>query len=105
MSKITFLRGMPIGTSINPILLIAPLSANTFVPDDFSVPRVLYQSAPFRIIGGMFAYVSTLLSTVGLSHNPLTAGNGGLGLGMPRLPSRDRISAVSSPHTNAPAPW
>ena len=53
---------------------------------------------------GMFASVSTLLMTVGRPQRPLTAGNGGRGLGMPRLPSIDWRSAVSSPQTNAPAP-
>ena len=52
----------------------------------------------------MLAKVSTLLSTVGLPHRPLTAGNGGRGRGSPRLPSMEAISAVSSPQTNAPAP-
>ena len=41
---------------------------------------------------------------VGLPHKPETAGKGGRGRGIPRLPSMDAISAVSSPHTKAPAP-
>ena len=41
---------------------------------------------------------------VGFCHSPLTAGNGGLGRGSPRLPSIEVIRAASSPHTNAPAP-
>src|SRR5208337_3349856 len=53
----------------------------------------------------MFANVSTLLSTVGQPHNPFIADDGGLGVGMPRLPSIERISADDSPHTKAPAPW
>ena len=56
------------------------------------------------MIAVMFANVSTLFSSVGQPHNPLSAGNGGRGRGVPRLPSTDAISAVSSPHTNAPAP-
>ena len=52
----------------------------------------------------MFAYVSTLLINVGLNHNPEFAGNGGFNLGLPDFPSIDSNSAVSSPHTNAPAP-
>ena len=32
------------------------------------------------------------------------AGNGGRGLGIPRFPSMEFISAVSSPQTKAPAP-
>ena len=52
----------------------------------------------------ILARVSTLLILVGLSNSPRTAGNGGLGLGSPRPPSIECISAVSSPQTNAPAP-
>ena len=50
------------------------------------------------------AYVSTLLINVGWFLNPLCAGNGGLTLGCPLLPSADSNNAVSSPHTKAPAP-
>ena len=52
----------------------------------------------------MLANVSTLLMSVGRSHRPATAGYGGRGVGVPRPPSMEAISAVSSPHTNAPAP-
>ena len=52
----------------------------------------------------MLASVSTLLMLVGLPQRPLTAGNGGRVRGMPRLPSIEAISAVSSPQTKAPAP-
>ena len=52
----------------------------------------------------MFEKVSTLLMLVGLPHRPLTAGNGGRVRGMPRLPSMEAMSAVSSPQTKAPAP-
>src|SRR3990170_6157513 len=86
------------------MLFIAPVRAKTFVPVLFSVPRLLNHSAPCKIMGGILAYVSTLLSTDGLSQRPFTAGNGGLGLGIPRFPSIERMRAVSSPHTNAPAP-
>ena len=54
------------------------------------------------MIGLMVAQVSTLLILVGLPHRPRCAGNGGRGIGWPRRPSMLRISAVSSPHTNAP---
>ena len=37
-------------------------------------------------------------------NNPASAGNGGFSLGLPLLPSIDSSNAVSSPHTNAPAP-
>src|SRR5215831_2276135 len=95
---------VPIGTSIKPVFVILPASANTFVPLLFSVPIPENHAAPFRTIGATFANVSTLLISVGHPHSPLSAGNGGRGRGVPRLPSTDIISAVSSPQTNAPAP-
>src|ERR1035438_10525213 len=97
-------RVVPIGTSIRPVLLILPASANTFVPLLFSVPMLANQSAPLRMIGATLANVSTLLISVGQAHKPLSAGKGGRGRGVPRLPSTEAISAVSSPQTNAPAP-
>ena len=56
------------------------------------------------MIHGTLENVSTLLMLVGLPHRPLTAGNGGRVRGMPRLPSMEAMSAVSSPQTKAPAP-
>ena len=56
------------------------------------------------MIQGTLAHVSTLLMFVGLPQRPETAGNGGRVRGMPRLPSMEAMSAVSSPQTNAPAP-
>ncbi len=53
---------------------------------------------------GTLAQVSTLLMLVGFPQSPLSAGYGGRGRGMPRLPSIEAISAVSSPQTKAPAP-
>ena len=53
---------------------------------------------------GIFPHVSTLLILVGLPNSPLTAGNGGRVIGIPRRPSMLAMSAVSSPQTNAPAP-
>ena len=41
---------------------------------------------------------------VGQFQSPLVAGNGGRARGIPRRPSIEAMSAVSSPHTNAPAP-
>ena len=41
--------------------------------------------------------VSTLLTIVGCANRPLTAGNGGLRRGQPRLPSSELSSEVSSP--------
>ncbi len=92
------------GTSISPVLFTLPVSAKTFVPLVSAVPILLNQSAPLEIITGIFASVSTLLITVGLSQRPFTAGKGGRGRGMPLLPSIEASKAVSSPHTKAPAP-
>ena len=104
ISNTISLKVVPIGTSTNPTLFTFPPNANTLVPLDVAVPIDEYQSAPFNIICAIFAYVSTLLINVGQPHKPLCAGYGGFTLGCPRLPSIDSRSAVSSPHTNAPAP-
>ena len=56
------------------------------------------------MMGAILAKVSTLLMSVGWPKSPSIAGYGGRGRGVPRLPSTDAISAVSSPQTNAPAP-
>ena len=85
-------------------IMILPVKAKTLVPFDFSVPSWQYQSAPLTIICATLAKVSTLLMLVGLPHRPLTAGKGGRGRGIPRLPSIEAIRAVSSPQTKAPAP-
>ena len=45
-----------------------------------------------------------VIDSVGLPHRPDCAGNGGRKRGIPRRPSTDAISAVSSPQTKAPAP-
>src|SRR5665648_550025 len=105
ISKIIFRSVVPMGTSTSPTLLTLPAKANTFVPLLFSVPTAENHSAPFKIIGGMLANVSTLLTHVGLPHSPFWAGNGGLTVGSPRVPSMEWIRAVSSPQTNAPAPY
>src|SRR3974390_2641950 len=93
-------REVPMGTSIRPVLVILPARANTFVPLLFSVPIPANHAAPLRTIGATFAKVSTLLINVGQPQRPLSAGNGGRGRGVPRLPSTDIIKAVSSPQTN-----
>ncbi len=95
---------MPIGTSIRPELLTFPARAKVFVPLLVSVPYCVYHSAPFRRINGRLPSVSTFWMIVGLPQSPQTAGNGGRGRGIPRRPSIEAISAVSSPQTNAPAP-
>ena len=104
ISNTISLNVVPIGTSTKPTLLTFPPNANTFVPLEPSVPIEEYHLAPFNIICGTVAYVSTLLINVGLLYNPEFAGNGGFNLGSPLFPSTDSINAVSSPHTNAPAP-
>src|SRR5215217_9668553 len=101
---ITSRRVIPIGTSITPLKLTLPMIVNTFVPGLDDVPNERYHSAPLRMIAGMFASVSTLLTSVGLFHKPRVTGYGGRERGSPRLPSIDSISAVSSPQTYAPAP-
>ena len=49
------------------------------------------------MINGIDARVSVLLIVVGLAYKPKLAGNGGLNLGWPFLPSNDSKRAVSSP--------
>ena len=104
ISKITSLKVVPIGTSINPVFSMFPVIAKAFVPGLFSVPIVLYHSAPLAIIGGTLAKVSTLLSTVGLPKSPCSTVLGGFPLGIPLFPSIEAVRALPSPHTKAPAP-
>ena len=104
MPNSTSFKVMPIGTSTRPPFLILPASANTLVPLEASVPNLPNAAPPLKIIQGTFASVSTLLMSVGFCQKPFAAGNGGFRRGIPLSPSRDAISAVSSPHTNAPAP-
>ena len=105
MSKIISRRVMPRGTSTRPVRLTLPTRAKVLVPLLFSVPYWANHSAPFCRIRATQASVSTLLMMVGLPHRPATAGKGGRGRGMPRCPSIEAISAVSSPQTKAPAPF
>ena len=95
---------IPIGTSIRPPCSIFPASANAFVPLLASVPSAANDFAPFLTIHGTDANVSTLLISVGLPRKPCSEGYGGRSLGIARRPSIAAINAVSSPHTNAPAP-
>ena len=104
MPNSTSFKVMPIGTSTRPPFLILPASANTLVPLEASVPNLPNAAPPLKMIQGTFASVSTLLMSVGFCQKPFAAGNGGFRRGIPLSPSRDAISAVSSPHTNAPAP-
>src|SRR6218665_259346 len=88
---------MVISISYTPGLLILPHAEISFVPVDLPTPIFVYSSPPSLMIGTTAQIVSTLFTTVGRSHTPLIAGNGGLILGLPLLPSSDSISAVSSP--------
>src|SRR3954470_16186257 len=90
--------------SYTPCLLILPQAEINFVPVDLPTPIFAYSSAPSLMIGTTAAMVSTLFTTVGQSHNPFTAGNGGLMRGFPLFPSNDSSNAVSSPQIYAPAP-
>jgi len=64
----------------------------TFVQDNesrssYGVVRGLhYQLAPFDMIRGILAHVSTLFMLVGIPHSPFSAGKGGLCLGIPLPP-------------------
>src|SRR5579863_1923433 len=78
-------KGVPMGTSIRPVLVILPARANTLVPLLFSVPIPANHAAPLRAIAGTLAKVSTLLMSVGELYKPLSAGKGGRGRGVPRL--------------------
>src|SRR5512134_2937285 len=95
---------VPMGTSTSPPLRILPARANTLVPLELPVPQDRKAPAPCVRIQGTLANVSTLLMQVGKPHRPDSVGNGGRTRGIPRLPSMEAISAVSSPQTNAPAP-
>ena len=104
MSKIICRSVVPSGTSTSPGRFTLPTKAKVLVPLLCSGAVLGEPVGPvFRIIAAQ-ARVSTLLMTVGLPHRPETAGNGGRGRGVPRLPSIEAIRAVSSPQTKAPAP-
>src|SRR5947208_998061 len=84
-----------------------PQTEYNFVPVLFGLSEreyFLYQLAPLFRMCGTAARVSTLLMVVGCAKTPDTAGNGGLMRGLPRRPSIEFISAVSSPQMYAPAP-
>src|SRR5208283_2252003 len=103
--KIISLRGVPMGTSTRPVLVILPTREKIFVPLLLSVPNWVNQSAPLLMISGTFAHVSTLFKTLGLPQRPTMLERIYFGLGSPALPSSAVIRAVDSPQTKAPAPW
>src|SRR5262245_234228 len=98
--------GKPIVISKLPGLSTWPQTEKSLVPVLLGLERQspLYQAAPRVRMWGTAASVSTLLIVVGIPKSPAAAGNGGLILGLPRLPSSEFISAVSSPQMYAPAP-
>ena len=55
MSSMMVRRGVPMGISTRPVLLILPPSANTLVPFDFSVPIEANHSQPLLMICGTLA--------------------------------------------------
>ena len=89
---------------MSPVFFTLPVMANAFVPGLVSVPVEQYHSTPFIIISGTFAYVSTLLSTVGFPKSPASTVRGGFTRGMPLSPSIEAVRALPSPQTKAPAP-
>jgi hypothetical protein len=91
---------VPIGNSHTPVRLARPETPYNLVPLSPLLPRdkPLNQSAPRTIMAGILLSVSTLLTTVGFPQRPAICGNGGLARGLARRPSRELISAVSSPH-------
>ena len=99
-----FASGVPSGISTRPVLWTLPTSENTFVPALLVLPVSVNQAGPLETIGATLYQVSTLLMLVGLPYRPFCAGNGGRDRGRPDWLSSDAISAVSSPHTKAPAP-
>ena len=104
MSSTRWRRVAPIGTSTMPVCRTSPASEKTLVPWLPYVPRRAKSAAPWAAIQETLANVSTLLMQVGWPFKPLVTGYGGRRLGSPRRPSSEAISAVSSPHTKAPAP-
>src|SRR5690606_31251322 len=89
--------GTPNSISYTPGLLILPLAEISFVPVLRPIPILAYSSPPSLTIETVAAIDSTLFTTVGQPYRPATAGNGGLIRGLPRFPSNDSNSAVSSP--------
>ena len=111
---ISSFSGMLISSSTVQGLLTCPLMLNNLVPLFLALPKPANQLPPrlkeiyvmtqnvnikfsnLQIVGAT-ATVSTLVTVVGHPNTPTSAGNGGFSLGLPCLPSRDSIRAVSSP--------
>mmetsp|Transcript_47032 Transcript_47032/g.114592 ORF Transcript_47032/g.114592 Transcript_47032/m.114592 type:complete len:200 (-) Transcript_47032:616-1215(-) len=102
--SIRYCMGTPIASSTVHGLLTLPPTLKSFVPLLFSRPMALNHEAPRRMMVGTTATVSTFVTVVGQPQRPTLAGKGGFRRGLPCLPSRDSIIAVSSPQMYAPAP-
>jgi hypothetical protein len=96
------LSGMLISSSTVHGLFTAPEMQNSLVPVLFLRPKPANQLAPRRRIVGATAIVSTFVTVVGQPYNPTPAGKGGFMRGLPCLPSKLSIRAVSSPQIYAP---
>ena len=67
------------------------------LPVFLGLPNEANHSPPLLQIVGATATVSTLVTVVGQPKTPTSAGNGGFRRGLPCLPSKLSIKAVSSP--------
>ena len=76
---------------------MSPETDTSLVPAEVSVPSLAYSLPPILMIAGTVDSVSTLLISVGPPYRPSIAGNGGFSRGLPRLPSSESSSPVSSP--------
>ena len=90
-------REIDISSSTTHGLLTCPEIQNSFVPEFLSLPNASNHEAPLRMMVGATATVSTFATVVGRPKRPTSAGKGGFKRGLPCLPSRDSIKAVSSP--------
>ena len=79
-------------------LFTFPEIQKILVPVFLGKPSDENHFAPLLRIVGITAIVYTLLTIVGHPYKPTKAGNGGLSLGCPFLPSKLSNKAVSSPH-------
>ena len=95
--SMSYLRGIDISSSTVQGLLTCPEIQNSLVPRLLGLPKEENQEAPLLMMVGQTATVSTLVTVVGQLKTPELAGNGGLSLGFPGLPSRDSINPVSYP--------
>ena len=90
-------NGKDISSSTVHGLLTCPDMLNNFVPEFLGLPNDRNHCPPRRQMAGATATVSTFVTVVGHPKTPTSAGNGGLRRGLPCLPSKDSMRAVSSP--------